>query len=134
MTDADLQAIRDRREKAREELAEVCRLGPRQRFRMSIPVQPDDTDVLISGVLSDQLILLRELARLRGSTGDGTMPLLHRVTCPRCGCPICWIDAVETLAALDRGDKVEAICNRCHLHWLLKKEMITPLPPEPPLP
>jgi hypothetical protein len=49
---------------ARKELGEVCQ-SPRQFFRMTIPVQPDDTDMTIGAAFYDARASLDELEALR---------------------------------------------------------------------
>ncbi len=55
--DNSRDAVETRLKKAREALRLVC-LNPTRNFRMTIPVQDDDTDTLISDSLKDVKLLL----------------------------------------------------------------------------
>lgn len=58
-TDMTAEAIRAREEAAHAALSALCHGG---KFTMTIPVQPDDTDILIGNSLRDILHLLEQLA------------------------------------------------------------------------
>jgi hypothetical protein len=60
------QTIEERRvrlKSAREMVSAICQ-NPRQ-WRMCIPVQPDDTDIVLSAALTDAKASLSELEQLR---------------------------------------------------------------------
>lgn len=61
----DLKAIKARNEKAHHEVSALCH---GKRFRMCIPVQPDDSDIVLSEALrdSERMIEALELAYAKG--------------------------------------------------------------------
>lgn len=60
---ATIEERRARIKRAREEVSRICQ-NPRQ-WRMCIPVQPDDTDIVLSAALRDAEASLDELEQLR---------------------------------------------------------------------
>lgn len=64
MTDDELSAIRARAEAALTAICAVAARGDRA-FRMSIPPQEDDTDMLVFGVCDDVRALVAEVKRRR---------------------------------------------------------------------
>jgi hypothetical protein len=66
MTAERLAEIRASIERAHTEIGEVCAQGPRSRFRMSVPANPDrDTDLIVSDALKGAEDLLAEVDRLK---------------------------------------------------------------------
>lgn len=61
--DTSAEAIRQRHELARKALSDLCK-DPQRNFRMTIPVQDDDTDILISESLRDIPLMLEKLKEL----------------------------------------------------------------------
>lgn len=61
-TKLDLEAIRTRKLKAENLITELCNGG---RWRMSIPVQDGDSDVVMQSALNDVSALIVEVERLR---------------------------------------------------------------------
>lgn len=62
---ATIEERRLRLKTAREEVSRICQ-NPR-RWRMCIPVQPDDTDIVLSAALTDARASLDELEQLRAA-------------------------------------------------------------------
>jgi hypothetical protein len=65
---ATIEERRLRLKKAREEVSRICQ-NPRQ-WRMCIPVQPDDTDIVLSAALTDARASLEELEQLRAKVKE----------------------------------------------------------------
>jgi len=63
-----LDAIVARRERAMQELGDIC--AGRRRWTMCVPVQPDDSDILLAASLRDVLTLVAHIKELRARLDD----------------------------------------------------------------
>jgi len=67
LTEQQLTEIERRTKRAATEIGDVCAEGPRNRWRMSIPANPErDTDLILDAALGDSAALLTEVRRLAG--------------------------------------------------------------------
>ncbi len=70
LTDERLAEIRSELEVAGKELGEICQEGPSRRWRMRIPANADDSDLVLSAGIVAGEELLAEVERLKAARPD----------------------------------------------------------------
>jgi hypothetical protein len=87
---ARIAAIRAQLEAAHKEVSRVCREGGSHAWRMTIPVQPTDSDVIIGGALRSAKAFLDALATAQAAQPS---PCEWRSASP--GGPIVWSGCID---------------------------------------
>lgn len=95
ISDEQMQKIEERRLKARQEIVDIC--DNKKQWQMHIPVQQNDSDVVLENALQDELSVMKAYKRLKDDYFK-TLDILDKYGV--------WTGFDEVVS-----DRVEALCS-----------------------